>query len=55
MDKPQDEKGDDHRDTVVYLPQGDSCDKCGSTQSVQKFDGSYLCKDCRNQHAEMQF
>jgi formamidopyrimidine-DNA glycosylase len=50
MDKPQDEKG---KHTVVYYPDGDSCEKCGGTKNVQKFDGSYLCKGCRNQHAEM--
>lgn len=35
--------------SMSILPGGDSCDKCGSTKNVQKFDGQYLCKNCRNQ------
>jgi hypothetical protein len=39
---------------LSVLPSGDTCDKCGSTDGVQKFDGGMLCKSCRNQWASMQ-
>lgn len=47
MDKQQKD------DTLTIFPSGSKCEKCGSVQDVQKFDGSYLCKNCRNQYAEM--
>jgi len=48
------DKDDHSHGTLSVLPSGDTCEKCNSTNGVQKFDGKNLCKSCRNQWASMQ-
>jgi hypothetical protein len=53
MDKQDPDSGSPEQRAAIFTPQGESCEKCGSKDDVQKFDGSKLCKACRNQYAEM--
>lgn len=48
-----DTSGDSGNISYSFLPTGDTCDNCNSTNNVQRFDGKDLCKSCRNQWAEI--
>lgn len=49
-----DDTNDGEKTFSLFRGDGENCEKCGSYDNVQTFDGSDLCETCRNEWAAMQ-